>query len=261
VVPLERLVKELQAGQLPLGQTVALTFDDGYKDNYTQAFPIMQQHGLTATFFLATGYIGSHKSKWDDALSLLLASTPSLEIELEIDNQKIILSLLHNHDKQKALSILIKRLRVLNNIERERILTSLVSKYASSEFRNLSNIMLSWEDVQTMVKAEMTFGAHTINHVSLASLDNECVTQEIIGSKQAVEMGTKRPVTCFSYPYGKSQDFSVATQAILQAHDFTCGVTSISGINTLGQDPFALKRIAINNEDDLLDWELKILEE
>lgn len=261
VVSLDMLVEELRSGQLPLGRTVALTFDDGYKDSLTHVFPALRQYGLAGTFFLPTGYIGSNKLKWDDCLSLLLATTPSQEIGVQIEGQKISWPLDGGGNRREAFLILFTRLRALDSDRRERILSRLISRYGCAERLNSGDIMLSWEDVKRMAEGGMTFGAHTVNHVSLANLGKDRIVREIAQSKQAIESHTGRSVTCFSYPFGKPGDLSPIARAVLQSAGFACAVTSQSGSIVPGSDLFALKRIVVGGEHDLLDWELQVLSE
>ena len=65
VIALDELLRRLAAGQ-SIARRLAITFDDGYLDNATQAAPLLQKHGLPATFFVTTGFIGSDRQTWWD---------------------------------------------------------------------------------------------------------------------------------------------------------------------------------------------------
>ena len=76
VVPLEDAVMAMRNGRALPRNAVDITFDDGYLDNYRNAFPILRRYGLPATFFLTTGFIGSRKPAWHVALSAYLRLSP-----------------------------------------------------------------------------------------------------------------------------------------------------------------------------------------
>src|SRR5690606_16507579 len=70
VISLTELIRRLQAGE-SVARTLVINFDDGYRDNYTEAAPVLEQYGLTATYFVATDFIGSDSnSVWDQEKNL-----------------------------------------------------------------------------------------------------------------------------------------------------------------------------------------------
>src|SRR5579862_5072034 len=72
VMPLDRAFRSLREGTLPAEDAVAITFDDGYRDNLTNALPTLRRYNLPATIFVATDHIGTGVLTWYDRLVPLL---------------------------------------------------------------------------------------------------------------------------------------------------------------------------------------------
>jgi hypothetical protein len=118
VISLEELVTNIQKGiKFPKG-CVVITFDDGYKDNYTNAYPILKEYNLPATFFLATDYIGSNKMKWDDELNYKIKQSNCESVVLKIKNKLKKYNLRKKKEKRRMINDLIKL--IVNSSEEKR---------------------------------------------------------------------------------------------------------------------------------------------
>ena len=81
VIPLDAAVDSLKARNLP-ARALAITFDDGYADNRTVALPILKRHGLSATFFIATGYLNGGRM-WNDTIIEAIRGSKAKILELD----------------------------------------------------------------------------------------------------------------------------------------------------------------------------------
>ena len=229
VVPLGELRSALARNELRT-RTVALTFDDGYRDNLLVAKPLLEEHGLPATVFVTTGYVGSSRDFWWDELESFSASAGVASRELW------------------------EELRALAHEERAARLDTL---WASIDMRRPdSSLTLSAEELERLANGGLvTLGAHTVTHPHLASLPLPAQRHEIEASKAYLAEIANCPVKDFSYPHG---DFSQETLALVQSAGFETACTTHSAPVTRETRCLELPRIQVGNWDaDALERELE----
>ncbi len=106
---------------------------------------------------------------------------------------------------------------------------------------------LTWDEVRTMSENGISFGAHTRNHVFLASIaSGDKLWDEIAGAKKAVEQNIKKPVDYFSYPFGA---FNEKVKLVVEKAGFKGACTTNVGPKRLNEDVYTLKRIRVKNTD------------
>jgi len=238
--------------------SVAITFDDGYRDNYVHAFPILKQMGIPATIFLTTGYIESGRLPWYDQVRLGFKLTSQRRFSLAA-MQGPCIDLNTDSGRQKAMKQTLSWLRMTNENNRLSLLPELFKQLSVPTDLNLPGTMLGWNEIRKMSKDGISFGAHTITHPVLGGLSASRLEEEIVGSKKTVENRLQMPVKHFAYPFGKHVDFSGAAKKAVQIAGFSTAVTTIAGVNGREQDPLELKRVSFDEPDRglfglKLDW-------
>ena len=218
----------------------AVTFDDGYRDNFVAAFPILKQLGIPATIFLATGYIESGQLPWYDQVRLAFKLTTRSHFyvdrcgpggDLKVPSSRLALM-------ERTLGWL----RRMPESGRKAALDEDFRGLGVASDLNLPNEMLRWEDIKQMSKNNIRFGAHTVTHPVLSQISVSALKPEIEGSKRTIEKRLQLPVLHFAYPFGQVADFTPeATHAVHDA-GFKTAVTTIWGLNEPGDDPLLLKR-------------------
>ena len=224
VLDLDEALEKLQSGTLPPYSTV-ITFDDGYKNFYDYAFPILKQHELTATFFIPTDFVLKKIPLWIDRLEYV-----GLKNDAEI-RQK--LKSLPDEEKNQALEKLEKE-RKLENFDGNR------SVYTP----------LSIEMIREMQTAGMKFGAHTEGHPILNKVETNKLHEEIGGSKNLLQQNIGQISKVFCYPNGQSNDFNQNVLEEIKKTGFTSALTTLEGMNTENTNPYFLKRITMDNIKD-----------
>ncbi len=249
VISLEKFVHSLK-DNLPLPQKgVVITFDDGWKDNYSFAFPILKKYRLPATIFLSSGYIGTHKTFWPEQVISILESQENLRKKLRSLSDEIYPSAIQDRLNDlaeckkpylNALTDLIEHLKYLHPVKREVIVDDL-RKRMKGEGESFSDdsSLLSWEEVKILEQHDISFGSHSINHPILTQLDKSEAKEEIFGSKKEIEKELGKPVLAFAYPNGDSSDS--VTNWVKQA-GYESAVTLGSGLNGKHADLFSLSR-------------------
>lgn len=237
VLPLEQAVHTLKAGQLP-ARSACITFDDGYADNHQVALPILERHGLSATFFIATGFLDGGRM-WNDTIIETVRACRHARLdltELELGTH----ALASLQDKQAAIAALIDAIKYRSVSER----VALTEQVASlAQVQPPRDLMMSSKQVQLMRQAGMGIGAHTVSHPILARLSDDDAREEIQASKLTLEELLGERIGLFAYPNGKlGEDYLPNTVAIVRELEFDAAVTTEWGTTGSGDDVFQICR-------------------
>jgi len=247
VLSLDEMVERLASGQPLPPKSVALTFDDGYLDNYTRAFPILQRHGLNATFYVTTNCIDNRQILWTGLLRFCVFTTTVAVLETR-EPMAFRLPLRTPLERREAFTKLIVTMKNIPTERRLALLEAVREAAAITDLSPLESIMMSWDQVREMHRAGMIFGAHTLSHPNLPNATPEEAEHEIVGSRDALQEQIGERVLHFSYPNGRgSAHLTEAVKGMVRRADFASATTSVTGSVLAGDDVFALKRIGIYN--------------
>lgn len=237
VLPLDQAVVHLQAGTLP-ARAACITFDDGYADNFHVAMPILQRHGLTATFFIATGFLDGGRM-WNDTIIESVRACHAAVLDLSaLGLGSHVLGTVAS--QQAAISSLIAQIKYRSVAERVRI-TEQVAVQADVQL--LPDLMMTSAEVKTMRQGGMKIGAHTVSHPILARLADDQARQEIGDSKRVLEQLLGERITVFAYPNGKpGEDYSPQSVDLVRSLGFDAAVSTQWGASRMGDDPMQIKR-------------------
>jgi peptidoglycan/xylan/chitin deacetylase (PgdA/CDA1 family)/CelD/BcsL family acetyltransferase involved in cellulose biosynthesis len=227
---------------------VAVTFDDGYRDNYLNAFPILRGLNIPATIFLTSGCVQDGKLPWYDqvALAFKLTARKSLDWDQHAAPGGAMES---TEARIRKTQRTLEWLWGLNTEDRLRCLPELFKVLRVSREPNLSNFMLNWTEIREMGKNGISFGAHTVTHPVLSHCKTEDVETEVVESKKTIERNVRQPVNHFAYPFGRYGDFNEHAKKTLRAAGFLTAVTTIPGYNRAGDDLLELKRFTPWGQD------------
>jgi glycosyltransferase involved in cell wall biosynthesis/peptidoglycan/xylan/chitin deacetylase (PgdA/CDA1 family) len=224
---------------------IVITFDDGYLDNYVNAFPILRQYGVPATIFLSARAIEERKLLWFDMLteSFRLTSLQSVFLEAYGLGTFFLNSARSRlHAAQKVVSYA-KRFSLRERSDFVRyVLERLEVKEEDVE---TTGMMMSWEDVRTMHREGITFGSHGMNHVILTRLSDKEIRREIGDAKELIRKRTGVDTKLFAYPNGEAKDFNREVERHLHRHDYVTACTLIKGLNDCTSDRLALRRFCV----------------
>jgi peptidoglycan/xylan/chitin deacetylase (PgdA/CDA1 family) len=252
---------ELASGKLPKNgrnHCVAVTFDDGYRDNYTNAFPVLRDLGMPATIFLTTGCIESGELPWFDQVGLAFKVTAAKEVDFSVaGGPKALLA--SRSDRLAAMRAAQEWLWKMPEGERLRRTRELFAALRLSASPQLPNFLLNWGEIREMNGKKIEFGAHTVTHPVLTRVSSARMREELLGSKGTIEGRLQREVRHFAYPFGGPQDFSEETKTAARESGFVSAVTTLWGFNEPGDDRFELRRFSLWETDPALfalklDW-------
>jgi peptidoglycan/xylan/chitin deacetylase (PgdA/CDA1 family) len=238
VLTVEDIVARMPMGGPPRN-AVALTFDDGYRDNLVHAAPILTRHRVRATIFLATGLIGSAQVPWYDRVARAFKLTSRRHVETPwtgsapLDGEAARL-----HALERALA----RLKRVPGADLEGAVRALIAALDVTEPSGGRNEMLDWDDVRALTQHGFAVGAHTVGHPILSRLAADAARAEIEGSRDAIAAALGSAPRAFAYPNGGADDYSPAVVQLVRDAGFTCAVTTRFGLNTTTTSPWELRR-------------------
>ena len=248
IVSLDTLCKELQNPKAA-DQSVAITFDDGYRDLYTAAFPTLQKYGVPATIFVTVGAIETGEVLWYDRVFLALEVAPSTELTLQLDRARRF-DLSTAAVRLRSALELVQCLRRLPDARRKECCAELERQIALPQ-EELIDRMLTWEQIRTMHGAGIAFGSHTLTHPVISQLTPAEMERELRESKQILEEKLDSPVRDFAFPFGQMADCGTAAGAVLAGCGYRSAATTIWGVNVPGANPYQLRRVQIGDEGSL----------
>ncbi|KAA3618744.1 MAG: hypothetical protein DWQ05_07220 [Calditrichaeota bacterium] len=250
-VHLSDLVEMLQGKKKMPPHAVAVTFDDGFHNNYKVAFPVLEKHNVPATIFVTTDFINTKGEQlWTERIDSIIYSATILRLRLPIDGEDGLFDISTPENKIKSSDRIRKILKSQSRRERERHILLLEQQIEGvREFIDEMDeryAFLQWQDIAAMVKSGIIeIGSHTCSHSILSTLTHEEVKTELLNAKMAIEAQLAMPCKLFSYPNGTPKDFSRRDKNILQELGYAAAFSQIDGLNSVGEDVYALKRINI----------------
>ena len=245
VLPLADAVRLLGEGTLPR-RAVAVTFDDGYVDNYQYAWPILRRYGIPATMFLVTGALDRKiRLWWDDvaddvqALSRVRATRRGWPEGMPSWLASRLAGLARGEDARIVARDVVRRFNLQTRQARTHAL-NVLRAITGPPRADRPDLMLTWVQVHEMFRSGICFGAHTLTHAFLDELDLTEAQEEIAGSVARLREELQAPVNIFAYPRGRVASHA---QRVLRDVGITTAVTTEPGRNGPRTDRLDLKRL------------------
>jgi len=232
VLPVSEIADCLQRSRpLPKG-SVAVTFDDGFLDNYTHAYPVLRSRQVPACIFLSTGYVGTDRNFWFEEIAQLLMSAPAQSIRFPAFRDTLPRAddvVTRRADISRVLSEL---KRMPDEMRRTRLdaLRSQMNGHSTTGLGFTAHAM-SWAQVAEMSRSGIEFGSHGVSHAVLSRLAPDDLRRELTESRVAIERVTGAPVIAIAYPVGGED--AIGDQVVSAARDagFRLGFTYLPGSN------------------------------
>jgi peptidoglycan/xylan/chitin deacetylase (PgdA/CDA1 family) len=228
-----------------------ITFDDGWKDFYNYAYPLIVHYSAYATVFLPTSFVGTDKMFWTDKFLNLYAQYNKRKINIvkkfyihnpvirEIDRLKGGI----DSKKENAIEIL-KRLRSEEIMDVLKVLEEITGKNNDIHERHF----LNWDEIEEIKESGfIEFGSHSVNHRIMNTLNDDEIIGEVVESKNTIieKKVNSKDFYAFCYPNGVFNDSIVE---IVKSAGYDAAVTTEKGWNNLNCDLYKLKRIGIHDD-------------
>lgn len=222
----------------------AITFDDGWADNYQYAFPILKAHSAPATLFAVADKIGTDFQFWPNIVAnLLLSDAANAMAQHPVLAAAV--SGLQGKPSPDQISAVIHRLKQQRDGD-------IFNALADIEWQALcanpvQPALMSWDELREMKDSGLVdVGSHTCSHRRLTSaLTDEELRYEIVRSQQLLQERLQAPIDLFCFPNG---DYNESALALVQQH-YRAAVTTQRGINRVaGLNLHELTRIGLHEE-------------
>ena len=233
------------------GRFVMVTFDDGYLDNYTNAYPILKAHRVPATFFITTGFLDVPMVPWWDQIAWMVRTSP-LE-GLDVNPWTTTPVPFDGPDREVAINRLLAVYKRLSGELTGDYLSFLANALQSGNCpaQIADNLWMKWDMIREMKENGMSFGGHTVTHPVLANLPADIQDKEIGMCRKRLVEELGEPIDAFSYPVGGRNSFNEASRASAIRHGFRLVFTYQGGFCRHGhKDRLAIPRTAIETDID-----------
>jgi peptidoglycan/xylan/chitin deacetylase (PgdA/CDA1 family) len=217
----------------------AITFDDGWKDNYTRAYPWLRKYRVPATIFLVTGLIGGDGAFW---VEKVVSAWRDPERRGKI--QSSVGRMVANDESMPGVDSVIEHLKRMSGTRREELLAPLLLDGAGLRSSDSVDRMLTWEEVAEMSAGGIEFGAHTVTHPLLTYEDGVSAERELRQAKLKVEEKLSRRVRAFAYPNG---DWNPATRQRVARAGYDYAFTTREAWYSPGQDLYTIPRVLLHD--------------
>jgi len=254
IIPLQELKEILLQGK-PLREPVAIvTFDDGYADNFKNAFPVLQKLNVPATFFLSFGFVDQRQPFWFDKLAQAVHAWEHQPAQREALRRQLPAALVQAMDapvsSQERCRQAAAHLKTLTDAQRRACMQALESGLDLQLDGNDASPM-TWEQARTLAHAGMAIGAHSVSHAILTTQPAEKASDEISASIEGVARRLGMPVDAFAYPNG---DTNAAVTEMVERAGGRLAFTMQPRQNRPGDPRLQLGRYNISEETSRSAW-------
>lgn len=223
---------------------VLVTFDDGYRDFATHAWPALKANGVPVILFMPTAYPGRPRLFWWDEVWQMLERSLRRKVSIPGIGR---VDLRTRHERLGLMAILRQRMRPM---------APKALDVFMGDLRDILDVtidpvsaVLTWDELRALAREGVTVASHGRAHASMSALSDQEIVEDIEGSQADLvrELGT-RPTT-FSYPFGH---YDARASAVLRAQGFTVAFATGAGRNPVPVvDAFSMRRQSVNLEHSL----------
>jgi peptidoglycan/xylan/chitin deacetylase (PgdA/CDA1 family) len=250
-VSLDQVYQYLKEGKTNK-KFVAFTFDDGYKDNFTIAFPILKKHGIPFTIYITTNFPDYKAILWWYLLEETIKNKEAFQFTWQ--------GVPYTYDCPTVITkeLVFDQLRTLINQSFDKashlnLLTAIFNKSEDQLYAYSKSLVMSWAEIKTLSEDPLcTIGAHTVNHYPLSRIGDKELIFEIQHSKELLERNIGQPVEHFAYPFGKANEASFREFKAVKALEFKTATTTRMANLFIAHKNYteSLPRISLNKATD-----------
>ncbi|MCC7450514.1 MAG: polysaccharide deacetylase family protein [Anaerolineae bacterium] len=259
VIDLAALRDFIERGTPLPPRPLLITFDDGYLDNYTNAYPVLRQHKFPAVIFLMTRAMDDPTPPWWDACGYYFQHTLRTQANLPLVGAcDLSTPALRNAARES----LMRRLKQIPEGQKQEAMQMLPTALDVTPPPLEPRLFMNWDEVREIVANGVACQPHTVTHPILTRIDPAEVRRQLKESRTKIEQETGQIATTFAYPNGTLADYNADTMQALRENGYTIAVTLIPGpmrIADVKQHPLQIARIFLGNRDSFESFVMKVM--
>ncbi|MBN2292956.1 MAG: polysaccharide deacetylase family protein [Pirellulales bacterium] len=240
----------------PPRRAIAITFDDGFRDNFEIAAPILEKFGLRATFYITAGCVESGLSPWFCRLRQAFLTSKVQKWTDPVNGQSW--SLLNHTDWKTAGRNVTLALARLAGEAQESLLQTIEHGLESQPLDSKDRLMMNWDEMKSLRQRGHLIGSHTISHPNLAHISLDDAMVELCRSKEILEKHLGEEIIHFSYPSPILQPhWTEQTRAMTSKIGYRTAVTCASGAASRKNHPLSLPRVITATDHTDFVWNIE----
>lgn len=248
VIGVSDLLGFLKGAPLP-NNPALITFDDGYRECYTRALPILLAHGVRGVFFVVTDHVTHRRAFWWDRIAYILNRTTADRIEITYPLHMVLdCHLKRGRTLKTALSLVKNRFGIdVDRFVEELARAAAVKWTPELERRVADELVMTWDEIDQLRRAGMEVHSHTRTHRVLQTVSDAELDSELAGARKDIEERLEERVRAVAYPVGRSVASWPAIRTAVTDSGYQIGFSNASGVSAVrGKfDPLNVKRIAV----------------
>jgi peptidoglycan/xylan/chitin deacetylase (PgdA/CDA1 family) len=227
-----------------------ITFDDGYYDNFANAYPVLKAYDFPAIIFLTTDFIDSSHPFYWDIVEYAFENSPKDNADFPLLGKRYWIDV---ESRKNIMDEWIALAKTLPESDKKKNVYQLPDILHVSIPDDLSaGLALTWSDVRHMNENGIEMGSHTVSHPILTRISLKVAKDELEKSKNRIETKIDAPVTSFAYPNGQNKDFNEEIVKLVRDSGYRTAFTLLPGptrYNTVKRTPFTIRRIFLSYKD------------
>ncbi|MFH1502391.1 MAG: polysaccharide deacetylase family protein [Candidatus Eisenbacteria bacterium] len=226
----------------------AVTFDDGYEDNYRHALPILRRHGLTAAFYVTTGSVDDATVLWTVRLRFMIRKCRLKSLALSFTGERA-LDVSTTEARENAIRLITGVVKRSDARDADAMLSEVEEACGVPPSTIDRRVMMNEAEIRGLHEAGMTVGSHTAGHYNLPSIETRDVATELGDSKEFLERVTGAPVDHFAYPDGRTgRHFDGRVSRLVAMAGYRSAVTSVTGPASSCYSEYSIPRLGVTRK-------------
>jgi len=239
IVRLGAYLADLAAGRRVPRRPIALTFDDGYRDNLRDAVPALERMGVPASFYLVPGLLDRTTAAWWEVLPWAVRNARAPHVDVEEGR------IVAGDVAQPALAAFVARVKRADRITRERLVADVAEAFDPEGDPGMDRLFMDWDEARDLA-ARMEVGAHTSSHAILARETPAAQREDLAATRRRLQDELGVPAEVLAYPNGQPGDQDGHTLAAAAAAGYAAAVTTVTGVNAQADDRLLLRRVVLD---------------